>query len=101
MTTMNIVLANVRDKVSWKVVSGRQEWVTAIECVSAAGKTLPPLVISNAKILNTAWIPVRAPPEWRFSTSSSGWTSGSHAYEWLTTVFEPSTRPPRPGGDCL
>ena len=31
------VLVNVRDKVSWKVVSGRQEWVTAIECVSAAG----------------------------------------------------------------
>lgn len=26
------MLVNFRDKVSWKVVSGRQEWVTAIEC---------------------------------------------------------------------
>jgi hypothetical protein len=87
------VLVNIRDKVSWKVVSGRQEWVTAIECVSAAGQALPPLVIFKAKHLNTAWIPVQAPPEWRFSTSKSGWTSDSHAYEWLTTVFELQTQP--------
>ena len=87
------VLVNVRDKVSWKVVSGRQEWVTAIECVSAARQALPPLVIFKAKHLNTAWIPAQAPPEWRSSTSKSGWTSDSHAYEWLTTVFEPQTRP--------
>ena len=31
-------------------------------------------------------------PNWRFSTSNSGWTSNSHSYEWLTTVFEPTTR---------
>jgi hypothetical protein len=86
------VLVNVRDKVSWKVVSGRQEWVTAIECVSAAGQALPPLVIFKAKHCSTAWIPVQVPPEWRFSTSKSGWTSDSHDYEWLTTVFEPHTR---------
>jgi hypothetical protein len=57
------VLVNIRDKVSWKVVSGRQEWVTAIECVSAAGQALPPLVIFKAKHFNTAWIPVQVPPE--------------------------------------
>ena len=28
--------------------------------------------------------------------SNSGWTSDSHAYEWLTTVFEPATRPADP-----
>ena len=95
------VLVNVRDKVSWKVVSGRQEWVTAIECVSAAGQALPPLVIFKAKHLNTAWIPAQAPPEWRFSTSKSGWTSDSHAYEWLTTVFEPQTRPSQAGARRL
>jgi hypothetical protein len=95
------VLVNIRDKVSWKVVSGRQEWVTAIECVSAAGQALPPLVIFKAKHLNTAWIPVQAPPEWRFSTSKSGWTSDSHAYEWLTTVFEPQTRPSQAGSRRL
>jgi hypothetical protein len=31
------------------------------------------------------------PEKWKFSTSNSGWTSDSHAYEWLTTLFEPET----------
>jgi hypothetical protein len=95
------VLTNIRDKVSWKVVSGRQEWVTAIECVSAAGQALLPLVIFKTKHLNTAWIPAQAPPEWRFSTSKSGWTSDSHAHEWLTTVFESQTRPSQAGSRRL
>ncbi len=36
-------LVNIRDKSSWKVVSGRQEWITAIECISASGRAIPPL----------------------------------------------------------
>ena len=87
------VLVNIREQSSWKVINGRQEWITAIECVSAAGIAIPPLVIFKAKQTNTAWIPTDTPPDWRFSTSNSGWTSDSHAYEWLTTVFEPSTKP--------
>jgi hypothetical protein len=86
-------LINIREGSNWKVVSGRQEWITAIECISAAGNLLPPLIIFKAKYTNTAWIPMHTPPCWRFSTSNSGWTSDSHGYEWLTTVFEPSTRP--------
>ena len=30
-------LVNVRDKSSWKKIQGRQEWITAIEVVDAAG----------------------------------------------------------------
>ncbi|KYG40015.1 hypothetical protein M433DRAFT_98540, partial [Acidomyces richmondensis BFW] len=87
------VLVNLREESSWKVISGRQEWITAIECVSAAGVVIPPLVIFKAKHTNTAWIPIDTPSNWRFTTSNSGWTSDSHAYEWLTSVFEPSTKP--------
>jgi len=90
------VLVNIREKSSWKVISGRQEWITAIECVSASSVAIPPLVIFKAKYTNTAWIPANTPLDWRFSTSNSGWTSNSHAYEWLTTVFEPVTRPADP-----
>lgn len=89
-------LVNIRERSSWKVVRARQEWITAIECVSASGRALPPLLIFKAKYTNTAWIPPRAPPDWRFSTSQSGWTSDSHAYEWLTTVFQPATMPDDP-----
>ena len=86
------VLVNIREHSSWKIINGRQEWITAIECVSAAGVAIPPLVIFKAKHTNTSWIPADTPLDWRFSTSNSGWTSDSHAYEWLTTVFEPSTK---------
>jgi hypothetical protein len=90
-------LVNIREKSSWKVVRARQEWITAIECASASGAAIPPLLIFKAKYTNTAWIPPCTPPEWRFSTSQSGWTSDSHAYEWLTTVFQPATLLDDPG----
>lgn len=86
------VLANIRDTTTFKRVPGRQEWITAIECVSASGKALPPLLIFKAEHLNYGWLPHSAVENWRFSTSSSGWTSDSHGYEWLTRVFEPETR---------
>jgi hypothetical protein len=89
-------LVNIREDSSWKVINGRQEWITAIECISAAGVAIPPLIIFKAKYTNTAWIPQDTPLDWRFSTSNSGWTSNSHAYEWLNTVFEPLTRPADP-----
>ena len=85
-------LVNVREKSSWKVISGRQEWITAIECVNAAGEAIPPMIIFKAKYTNTAWIPAYAPSDWRWSTSNSGWTSDSHGFEWLSTLFEPKTR---------
>jgi len=45
-------------KKATKGTSGRQEWVTTIECVSAAGRALPALVIFKATgSFNTRWLP--------------------------------------------
>jgi hypothetical protein len=90
-------LVNVRDKSSWKKIQGRQEWITAIEVVDAAGAVGPPLLIFKSRHLSTAWIPEHAPTEWHFTTSKSGWTSDSHGYQWLTEVFEPWSRRRLPG----
>jgi len=54
------------------------------------------LLIFKAKHTNTAWILPNTLSNWRFLTSTSGWTSDSHGYEWLTTLFEPLTRPKDP-----
>ena len=86
------VLINIRDTASWKRIPGRQQWITAIECIRASGEALPPLLIFKAKYTNTGWIPPNTPLNWRFSTSNSGWTSDSHAYEWVSTIFDPETR---------
>lgn len=66
------VLVNIREKSSWKVVHGRQEWITAIKCVSALGRASPPLLIFKAKHLNSGWISPNTPSDWVFSTSNSG-----------------------------
>lgn len=86
------VLINIREGTNWKRIVGRQEWITAIECISASGVALPPLIIFKAKYTNTGWIPSHTPRNWRFSTSNSGWTSDSHAYEWVSNLFDPETR---------
>ena len=94
-------LVNIREETSWKVIAGRQEWVTAIECVNALGIALPPLVIFKALHTNTAWIPTHTPLNWQFSTSNSGWTSDSHGFEWLQRQFDPLTRPEDPSEQRL
>jgi hypothetical protein len=89
-------LINACERSTWKVISGRQEWITVIECIDAAGRAIPSLTISKARYTNTTYIRTDRPADYRFSTSNSGWTSGSHVFEWLTTVFELSTRPTNP-----
>ena len=60
------------------------------------GKLFRPWLIFKVTHTNTAWVPAHTPPNWRFSTSNSGWTSDSHGYEWISTIFEPSIRPEDP-----
>lgn len=85
-------LVNIRDKTSWKKIQGRQERITAIAVVYAAGVVGPPLLIFRSMHLSTAWVPDHTPPDWSFTTSKSGWTSDNHGYQWLTEVFEPWSR---------
>ncbi|RAL58500.1 hypothetical protein DID88_004004 [Monilinia fructigena] len=68
------------------------KWITAFECVNAAGKALSPMVIFKAQNTNSAWIPKDTPQSWQFSTSTNGWTSNSHGLEWLKRVFEPESK---------
>ncbi len=37
----------------YKSIAGKQEWVTDIECVSATGEALPPLLIFKGANVNT------------------------------------------------
>ena len=66
------MVVNVRENSSLKVVHGRHEWMTALECVSTAGQALAPLWIFKAKRANTSYIPTNAPSDWWFTTSNSG-----------------------------
>ncbi|RAL65322.1 hypothetical protein DID88_000890 [Monilinia fructigena] len=86
------IIVDSTQKSNWKVTAGKQEWITAFECVDAAGKALSPMVIFKAQNTNSAWIPKDTPQSWQFSTSTNGWTSNSHGLEWLKRVFEPESK---------
>jgi hypothetical protein len=86
------VLVYLDKATKYRVVAGKQEWVTDIECISAAGEALPPLLIFKGKNVNARWINEQSPEGWHFATSKNGWTSNDLGLEWLKQVFEPLTR---------
>jgi hypothetical protein len=86
------VLTFLDSKQQERVITGKQEWVTDIECISAEGESLPPLLIFKGDYLNTRWLDERSPEGWHFATTKNGWTSNDLGFAWLSTVFEPLTR---------
>ena len=81
-----------------KKSKGRQEWVTAIECVSADGRALPPLMICKGQAQwNNCWLPQDVDiAGWQWYTSFTGWTSNWLCLKWLVKFFQPQTTPQAP-----
>ena len=72
-------------------------WTTIIECISATGQHLPPLVIFKGKDVQQQWFSddnkdLDTLKDWTFTTSENGWTSNDITIEWLTSVFIPLTK---------
>ena len=86
------VLIYLNAKQKHKVVRGKQEWVTDIKCINAAGEALAPLLIFKAADVNTRWINEQSPQGWYFAASKNGWTSNDLGLAWLKNVFDPLTR---------
>ena len=62
-----------------------REWVSIIECVSAAGIKLKPVVIYKAKTsLQSSWFPnMDNIPDFLYTYSTNGWTSNEISLQWL------------------
>ena len=80
---------------------GNREWVTILECVSADGRVLPPLVIFKGVNVQQQWFTGQVDDEdfinWQFCTSGTGWTNNAIALRWLTDIFLPHTKPSHDG----
>lgn len=71
-------------------------WTSMIECISALGVALDPLVIFKAKSIQEQWFKkefLTQHPGWHVTFSENGWTSNDIAVEWLEKVFLPQTEP--------
>ena len=86
------VIINSRIRQKYQVNPGRQEWVSAIECICADGSSISPLIIFKGENLSKQWIPADIHSDWKFACNTKGWTSNQHGLEWLRRCFEPSTR---------
>ena len=86
------VLVSIDKQQKNKRVVGKQEWVTVIEAINAAGEALPSMIIWKGKHLNSGWLPAETPKDWHFGTSENGWTSNELELRWLMEVFEPQIR---------
>lgn len=89
------VIVDRRMNQKFPVQPGRQEWVTALECICGDRSTVNPLIIFKGENIMSDWIlPAKKhlKSSWKFSVSSKGWTSDIHGLEWLRKCFEPDTR---------
>jgi hypothetical protein len=68
-----------------------RKMVTAIECISADGRCLKPMVIWPAATHRSNWT-THPTPGWFYAYSDSGYTDSKISLEWLTKVFEPQTK---------
>ncbi|KAK6209982.1 transposase [Colletotrichum tabaci] len=90
-----LVLGMSETKSVRKKQPGSRAWVSIIECISALGYVLNPLVIYKGKAVQQQWFPLDLSPYegWQFTATENGWTSDATAVEWLQKVFIPQTLP--------
>ncbi|KAJ5751478.1 uncharacterized protein N7511_008443 [Penicillium nucicola] len=69
----------------------KREVVTAIECISADGRALYPVIIWPATTHRSTWT-THPTPNWHFACSKSGYTDSAISLYWIKHVFDPQTR---------
>ncbi|KAF1817720.1 DDE-domain-containing protein [Dissoconium aciculare CBS 342.82] len=65
--------------------------VTAVECMSADGRYLHPMIIWPAATHRANWV-THPTPGWHYAYSDSGYIDSYLSLQWLRLVFDPQTR---------
>jgi 4-hydroxybenzoate polyprenyltransferase len=88
-----LVVGNAEKRSIQKKQPGSRAWTSFLECISATGKALTPLVIFKGKTVQQQWFPQDLTPYdgWQFTSTENGWTTDATAIEWLQKVFLPQT----------
>ena len=66
-----------------------REWITAVECISAAGWALPSILIFAGKVHISTWYTTDLPSRQTIALSENGWTNDKLRYYQLTEIFNP------------
>jgi hypothetical protein len=85
------VLVSKDDLRDYRGAGVKRTLVTAIECISANGRSLLPMIIWPASTHRSNWTTFPT-PGWHYACSESGYTDSHISFEWLKRVFDPQTR---------
>jgi hypothetical protein len=85
------VLLSSDDLRDYRGTGVKRTTVTAIECISANGRSLLPMIIWPATTHRSNWTTFRT-PQWHYACSESGYTDSKITLEWLKRVFDPQTK---------
>jgi hypothetical protein len=85
------VLVGKDDKRKYRGVRVKRTSVTAIECISADGRYLDPMIIWPASTHRSNWT-IFHTPGWHYAYSDSGYTDSKISLEWLKRIFHPQTQ---------
>ncbi|KAI2477470.1 DDE-domain-containing protein [Pyrenophora tritici-repentis] len=85
------VLVGREDIRGYRGAGVKRTMVTAIECISANGRVLDPLVIWPASTHRSNWT-THPTPGWHYGFSENGYNDSKISLEWLTRVFDPQTK---------
>jgi DDE superfamily endonuclease/Tc5 transposase DNA-binding domain/helix-turn-helix, Psq domain len=98
-----LVLGHAEKKAIMKKQPGSRCWTTIIECISATGRILPPLVIFKGLTVQQQWFPdeIEFLASWAFKATEKGWTNDEIALWWLQEIFIPQTQPDPPSKRLL
>jgi hypothetical protein len=85
------VLVGKDDPRDYRGAGVKRTMVTAIECISADGRALLPLIIWPASTHRSNWTTYPT-PGWHYAHSENGYNDSKISLEWLTRVFDPQTK---------
>jgi hypothetical protein len=85
------VLVGKNDLRDYRGAGVKRTMITAIECISADGKSLLPLIIWPASTHRSSWTTYPTPRR-HYAHSENGYNDSKIRLEWLTRVFDPQTK---------
>ena len=85
------VLVGKDDRRNYRGAGVKRTMVTAIECVSASGEYLHPMIIWPASTHRSNWTTYPT-PGWVFALSESGYNDSYLSLKWMKEVFDPQTK---------
>ena len=85
------VLIGKDDRRDYRGARNKRTSVTAIECISADGRYLNPMIIWPASTHRSNWTTFPT-LRWQYAYSESGYTDSKISLEWLQRIFDPETK---------